>query len=152
MSVYFKTLPLEGEITLEDWKWNCTAGFTDSFVYFCLTSILSEVRQHCLLDCAINISVWLVQSHTLVSCKKEEKKEMENRAMVGGCAQTKESVLIPASLWTERRLVTLAVKDKWSTSLAALQLCWPIGKSQTTRQKQKNSRKVKPFLGDGDSS
>lgn len=71
-----------------------------------------------------------------------------NRVMLRRCAM--ESVLIFAPWWTKRLPVTL-VKDKWSMRWMAFMAVLTNQETQT-KQNEREKKKVKPFLGDRDSS
>lgn len=105
--------------TLELWRWNYTAS----------------------IGCIVwSKSVWHEQSHAVISCtwKAEEGK------MWVGCAQTKENVLILASWWTERLLVTLASQRQMEhqiDSFAAVLTNWKEPNSKNNKNKNKKQPK-----------
>lgn len=77
---FSKMLHAEVGTTLKTPMWNCTAGFTGCFAHFWSSSVSSDEDNaaRCIVS---SIPVWLEQSRSTGSCKKEEGRKMGNGVM-----------------------------------------------------------------------
>lgn len=99
----------------------------------------------------ISNQIWSYRHRSLlclISHRRAEKRV--NGVTVGGCAQTKERLLIFASWWSEKLLSLWPQRqmERRTGSFAPAPTNWREANDNT---KTKSSPEVKPSLGDGDS-